>query len=448
MSRFFGTDGVRGRAGSELTVAMAEALGQAAVRVLGPHLLIGRDTRLSGPDLEAGLVAGISAAGGQAWLAGVVPTPAVALLLRQYGADGGIVISASHNPPEYNGIKFFNNQGFKLALDQEDQLEAALQAMPDLNTSVLDGSNSSADPVRTMTDATERYIDHACQSLLAQGFDLQGWRIVVDCAHGASYQTTPTALRRLGAEVIALNTDYDGTNINVDCGSTHLEFLQAAVPAYQADLGFAHDGDADRVIAVDAAGQEVDGDYFLAICGADLQQQGRLPHHTVVGTVMANFGLGRALAALDIRLEQTDVGDSKVLARMLDGGFLLGGEQSGHLIFLEQNSTGDGLISLLQLLAALCRRGQSLAETARLLQKYPQVLENVAVVDKPKIQNSAALAAAVESLQRQLGESGRILLRPSGTEPLFRVMVEAQDAGQAQDIARQLVALVRQIDQS
>ncbi|MDR0459004.1 MAG: phosphoglucosamine mutase [Coriobacteriales bacterium] len=481
MPRYFGTDGVRGVALSELTVQMAETLGRAAVHILGSRLLIGRDTRSSGTQLQAGLIAGITAAGGEALLAGVIPTPAVAYLTRAYAANGGVVISASHNPPEYNGIKFFDAQGFKLDERSEQQFEDALQAQAiaaweageasaisvtgeasvisapgeacAANTSdySIYGENlrtvtGAATAVEDLSDASECYIQHATQVFSSQGLDLVGLKIIVDCGHGAAFYTTPEALRRLGAELICLNCDFDGTDINVNSGSTHLEQLQASVLANAADLGFAHDGDADRVIAVDAQGNEVDGDFIEAICAVDLKTQGKLAHNTVVSTVMANFGFVKALREQGIEVALTDVGDSKVLAAMLGGGFTLGGEQSGHLIFLEHNSTGDGLVSALQLLAAMRRSGLALHELSQIMEKYPQEMINVTVSDKLKLSNSERLAAALLAAETELGSEGRVLLRPSGTEPKFRVMVEAHDALLAQRLARQLAELVAAID--
>ena len=479
MPRLFGTDGVRGLSPGELTSQIAQVLGKSAVEVLGPRLLIGRDTRASGIELEAGLVAGIQAAGGQALLAGVLPTPAVAWLARELGVDGGIVISASHNPPEYNGIKFFNSKGYKLADPQEDRLEAALQAYigqegenaegdaAGQESEIDDGSEGAAAgqegaaqqmqtappnaasprpiPPQPIDDAAERYIAYAVQVLQSQGFDLNGLKIVVDCAHGAACQTTPTALRRLGAEVCAINDCYDGSDINVGCGSTDLEQLRAAVLEIKADLGIAHDGDADRVMAVDAQGDVIDGDFIMAICASDLLAQGRLSNDTVVCTVMSNLGFTHAMRDLGVHLEQTEVGDSKVLSRMLEGGFVLGGEQSGHIILSEFNTTGDGLISALQLLAALRRSGRSLTQLATLMHKYPQVLANVPVADPQAVQASKRLAAVAQAARDELGDQGRVVLRASGTEPLYRVMVEAESFERAESIADRLVAAVTDI---
>jgi phosphoglucosamine mutase len=454
MHKFFGTDGVRGVAYSELTVAMAEVLGKTAVQVLGANLLIGRDTRSSGLDLQAGLVAGIQAAGGQAMLAGIIPTPAVAFLVSEYGAAGGIVISASHNPPEDNGIKFFNNRGFKLTAEQEDAFETALQAMPSIHQSELlshqrkatTKTETTANAAIALPDAAERYIAHAVSTVTGQGLDFRGLKVVADCAHGAAWHTTPEALIRLNAEVVAINADFNGRDINVDCGSTHLDMLKAAVLANSADLGIAHDGDADRVLAVDALGNEIDGDHILAICAKALKEQGRLSNNLVITTVMANIGLELALNNLGIAMKRTDVGDSRVLAEMLAGQAVLGGEQSGHIIFLNHSSTGDGLISALQLMAVIKQSTKPLTELAMAVQKYPQELINVTVSDKQKVSRSTVLAAELQSAQIELGNSGRVLLRPSGTESVYRVMVETGDKALAQSVAKRFAELIEKID--
>ncbi|MCL2631759.1 MAG: phosphoglucosamine mutase [Coriobacteriia bacterium] len=450
MNRHFGTDGVRGVAYSELTVQMAEALGFAAVTILGPRLLIGRDTRFSGPDLQLGLVRGISAAGGQALLAEIIPTPAIAFLVREYGVDGGVVISASHNPPEHNGIKFFNSSGYKLSDAQENLFEAALQNMVALDQSVLvDDERTTTGVADTnselLIEASERYIAHAVQVFAEQGYDLKGLKIVVDCAHGAACQTSPETLKRLGADVIAINAGHDGYDINVNCGSTDIKQLQEAVMTNAADLGIAHDGDADRLIIVDSEGSEIDGDYIKAICAKHLKEQNRLVGDTVVSTVMANLGFIRALEAMGINVVQTDVGDSKVLAAMLEGGYVLGGEQSGHIIFLEHNSTGDGLVSALQLLVAMRYFDQPLYQLKQIMKKYPQVMINVEVSDKARVMASVRLITAVRAVEAELGNSGRVLLRPSGTEPKIRVMVEAQEQETAQNSAEKLASLVDEI---
>lgn len=436
MAKIFGTDGVRGVAGTELTEELAYKLGQAAVQLLGKKMVIGRDTRKSGPMLESALAAGITAAGGEAVLAGIIPTPAVALLTRQLNAAGGVVISASHNPPEYNGIKFFDDKGFKLTTMLEDEFE----------TFILSGERIDADePGVTvpMEDALERYVAHAVDTVLRQGTDLQGLRVAVDCGHGASYATTPEALRRLGADVIVINTDFSGDDINVNCGSTHLEPIKALVAKTDADVGISHDGDADRVIAIDSHCREVDGDFIEAICAKDLKERGKLANNTVVSTVMCNLGFQNSMKNLDIDVILTQVGDSQVLEAMLEGGYILGGEQSGHTIFLELNSTGDGLVTALQLLSVMKRSKKTLTDLTQVMTKYPQALINVKVVNKAGLTDSQAISTAVEEAQVRLKESGRILVRASGTESLVRVMVEASDEVVANEVAQQLAEIVK-----
>ncbi|MDR1082268.1 MAG: phosphoglucosamine mutase [Coriobacteriales bacterium] len=447
LPKYFGTDGVRGIANKELSCEVAFTLGMAAVEILGPRLVIGRDTRRSGPMLEAALVAGITAAGGDALLAGIIPTPAIALLTREFKAGGGVVISASHNPPEYNGIKFFDAEGFKLAQDVEDAFEARLQKAQDNNWSEAAQHTPIGAEVGTvvaLTDANERYIAHATDIVRSQNISLAGLSVAVDCGHGASFYTTPETLRRLGATVVAINTDFDGNDINVGCGSTNLEQLKKLVCETGADVGIAHDGDADRLIAVDETGDELDGDVIEAICAVDLKEQGRLAHDTVVSTVLCNLGFISAMKLRGIEVIQTAVGDSHVLAAMRAGDFVIGGEQSGHMIFLEHNSTGDGLTTALQLLMTMRRTGKTLKSLAQVMTRYPQVLINVKVVDKAGVASSAALSRAVKETEARLGTRGRVLLRPSGTEPLVRVMVEAADEQTAYDEARQLVAIVEQ----
>jgi phosphoglucosamine mutase len=459
MTRYFGTDGVRGIANEELTCEMAFTLGRAAVELLGPRLVVGRDTRKSGPMLEAALTAGITSVGGDAFLAGIVPTPAVALLTRELEVSGGVVISASHNPPEYNGIKFFDARGFKLTRELEDAFEQRLRqahhpaclpvgAAQTLTTHAHPSAPSrlpvgaAVGTVVSLNDASERYIAHAMDIVRSQGFDLAGMVVAVDCGHGASFLTTPETLLRLGAEVMAINTDYDGNNINVSCGSTHLEQLKALVLKTGAAIGIAHDGDADRMLAVDEKGNELDGDCIEAICALDLKGQGRLPHDTVVTTIVCNLGFVTAMRENGIEVIQTVVGDSHVLAAMKEGGFALGGEQSGHMILLEHNSTGDGLATALQLLVTMRREGMSLSQLARVMTRYPQVFINVKVANREGVDSSEPICQAIEEVTARLGDQGRVLLRPSGTEPLVRVMVEAADEQVARDEAERLAALV------
>lgn len=437
MARLFGTDGVRGVAGSELTRELAVALGRAAVRKLGPSVLIGRDTRVSGPMLEQALVDGICMEGGQPVLAGVVPTPAVALLTRQDGFDCGIVISASHNPPEYNGIKFFSNQGFKLPDATEDQMQAIVEEL------LGEGATATAPgQARVMEDAAARYVAHAADVLKAQDLSLEGISIALDCGHGAACSTTPMALEQLGATVHAINTDPDGSVINVECGSTHLGPVTELLAQTGADIALAHDGDADRLLAVAPGGIECDGDFIIAICALDMKQRDALPANTVVGTVMANLGFMQAMEREGINVVSTKVGDRYVLESMRDLGAGIGGEQSGHIIFLEQNTTGDGLMTALSLLAVMARTGKSLTQLMQVMRKLPQQLVNVRVTDKSLYAGNAAIAAAQARVEKALEGTGRLLVRPSGTEPLIRVMVEAQTQQEADALANELAAVV------
>lgn len=426
----FGTDGIRGIANRELTPEIAFRLGAASVRILGPRICIGRDTRRSGILLESALVAGIMSAGGTAYCCGVIPTPAVALLTRKLGVDGGAVISASHNPPEYNGIKFFNSQGKKLTDHQQDDF------------SYLAKHLSEDDPTRVIGDevgvlvkvkeANDLYIEHAVSTVTNQGIDLSGIKVVLDCAHGAAHHTSVAALTQLGAEVVALNTTYTGSDINVDCGSTHLEVVRQAVLEHQADAGIAHDGDADRMLAVDAAGNVVDGDMILAACAVDLKERGKLDHNIVVSTVMSNVGFKQAMRDHDIQVEATKVGDRYVCERMEETGAILGGEQSGHLIFMEHNSTGDGLVTALMLLAIMKRSNKTLQEVSSVMERMPQVLINIPIKHKGSLEYATAVWDVVERAEELLGDTGAVLVRESGTEPLVRVMVEAPTQEEAQ----------------
>lgn len=451
--RYFGTDGVRGVANKELTCQMAFCLGETAVQVLGRTLVIGRDTRVSGSMLEAALVAGITSRGGTALLAGVIPTPAVAFLVQQEGADGGVVISASHNPPEYNGIKFFDSQGYKLSEEKENQLEAGLQT---LVTGELSGNSTLADTTELPTgvevgqavpllDACDRYIKHAVSVLEREQITLKGLKVALDCGNGAAHYCTPQALKLLGAEVFVINDEGKGAVINVASGSTDLTQLKELVLSNKADVGIAHDGDADRTIAVSESGQEIDGDYIEAICALDRKATRGIPGNTIVSTVMCNIGFVQAMEEAGLRVLQTPVGDTNVLAAMREGGYAIGGEQSGHMIFIEHNTTGDGLVTALMLLAAMQRNKKSLdvlAEEA--MKKYPQTLINVKVSNKEALDTSEALQAAIQASEAELKESGggRVLIRASGTEPLVRVMVEAATKDTADAIATQLAHVV------
>lgn len=439
MTRLFGTDGVRGIANADLTPELAFRLGEAAGHFLGDHgrgrIVVGRDTRRSGEMLESALVAGLMAGGADALVAGIVPTPAVALLVRELEADGGVVISASHNAPHYNGIKLFSRDGFKLPDELEDEIEAFCTVERDWERPTGEGVGR----IVAVPDALERYIAHCVDSI---DVDLTGMTIAVDCGHGASAVATPEALRQLGAKVIAINTEFDGMDINVECGSTHLGPITAIMHDYKVDLGIAHDGDADRVLAVDETGAEVDGDVIMAVCAARMHELGQLPLDTVVSTVMCNLGFEIAMRERRINVIKTKVGDRYVLEQLRTSGAVLGGEQSGHIIFLEHNTTGDGLVTALHLAAVMQETGLPLSELRRVMRRYPQVLVNVPVADRARLATSAAIADAIRDAEDELGDTGRVLVRPSGTEPLVRVMAEAADEHAASAIVERLVAVV------
>ncbi len=437
--RLFGTDGIRGIANTELTPELAMRIGEAVCHFLGDRgacrVVVGRDTRRSGEMLEAALVAGITAGGGEALLCGVVPTPTVALLVRELGADGGVVISASHNPPEYNGLKIFSREGLKLPDELEDEIETYC-----LDTIARERpSGADIGVTHDVDNALERYIAHACESV-SRRFD--GLRVAVDCGHGASFRATQEAFERLGATVVALNCDFDGMDINVGCGSTDLGPLKALVRQGGFDFGIAHDGDADRVLAVDDLGNEVDGDQIMAVCAVSLAQRDRLPNNTVISTVMCNLGFEVAMREQGIAVVKTKVGDRYVLEQMLSMGATLGGEQSGHIIFLEHNTTGDGLVTALQLAEVVANAEKPLSELVTVMTRYPQILVNVHVADRTRLAASAAIFAAVHESEAELGETGRVLVRASGTEPVVRVMAEAADAVAAKAVVDRLVAIV------
>ncbi len=437
MSRLFGTDGVRGVAGEgkALDRRLAVALGRAAVRVLGPRVLVGRDTRVSGPMLEQAIADGVRAEGGTCETAGVVPTPAVALLSREGAYDCGVVISASHNPPEYNGIKFFDADGFKLPDATEDEMQRIVEELR--GEDVACGAAVSA-----LDGAAQRYVDHAARAVRALGVDFSGLKVALDCAHGASCATTPAALRALGAELFIINDDPDGAQINVGCGSTQLAPVTELLEQTGADIALAHDGDADRLLAVAPGGAVADGDFIIAICARDMAERDALPENLVVGTVMANLGFTRAMQALGIEVASTQVGDRYVLERMRARGAALGGEQSGHIVFLEHNTTGDGLMTACRLLAVMARTGAGLPELMGVMEKLPQALVNVRVRDKALYAGNEAIAAAEAEATDALGEAGRLLVRPSGTEPLVRVMVEAQTQQEAEKYAARVAETI------
>lgn len=440
MGKYFGTDGARGVANKELTCQLAFLLGQAAVKFLGRAIVVGKDTRLSGDMLEAAVEAGITSVGGTALAAGIIPTPAIALLTRELHADGGIVISASHNPPEYNGIKLFDRLGFKLPDAVENEIEAFIDAGGAQAEDMPNGDEVGI--VVPVEDATEIYISHAVEAIRSQGVSFEGLKIALDAGHGASCGTSPEAFERLGAEVVVINDDFNGTDINVGCGSTHLEPLTELMKETGADFGVAHDGDADRVMLMDAAGNVIDGDVVETVCAIDMKRRGVLKHNTVVSTVMCNLGLRQAMAREGIEVERTAVGDRYVLERMREGGFVIGGEQSGHMILLELNSTGDGLMTACQFIAACVRNGWTASEASALMTRFPQVLLNVTVANKDAFDGNEAIAAAVKAETDAMGLDGQILVRKSGTEPLVRVMVEAKTEEIAMEVAKRIVAVV------
>ncbi len=420
----FGTDGVRGVALEELTESAVAALGRAAAEVLdgGTTFVVARDTRESGPTLEAALARGLTDVGARVESLGVLPTAALAFTAERRGVPGAM-ISASHNPFHDNGIKFFSADGRKLSDDVEAQIEARLA---DDGTPA---SDATPDVVDSAAPARSAYLDHLASVVEGRSFD--GLTIVVDCAHGAAFETGPEILRRLGATVEVVGAAPDGRNINDGCGSTHPATLRDAVTRSGADLGVALDGDADRLIAVDDRGEVVDGDHLLAISALDMRDRGVLERDTVVATVMANLGFKQAMAAHDIAVVETKVGDRYVLEAMLAGGFSLGGEQSGHLIYRDHATTGDGLLSAVMLLDVLARSGGTLSELASVVTKLPQVLENVRVADRDALHGADAFWDEVRRVEADLGDSGRVLVRPSGTEPLVRVMVEAATEDEA-----------------
>jgi len=433
----FGTDGVRGVANRDLTAELVLDLAVAAAHVLAevgaisknrPVAIVGQDSRASGEFLEAAIVAGLASAGVDVYKVGVLPTPAIAHLVASTGADLGIMISASHNPMPDNGIKFFAKGGGKL----DDALEAAIEAR--LNEPWDRPIGREVGRVIIDESAAERYIFHLLSSL---NTNLAGIKVVVDCANGAASEVAPEVYARAGAEVIAISNKPNGLNINENCGSTHLENLIAEVKKHGADLGIAHDGDADRALAIDAAGNVIDGDFILAILAKEWKAQ------TVVGTVMTNLGFIKAMSDAGISFEKTPVGDRYVLEKMLANGHKLGGEQSGHIIMRDFANTGDGLLTALQLMSVMARNKKPLAELAKIMDRFPQVLINVEDVKKEKLESSKAIAVAIGEYEAKLGTSGRILLRASGTEPLVRVMVEAESQSVAEEIAQKLASLVR-----
>lgn len=447
MGRLFGTDGVRGIANEELTPQLAMQLGQAGAYVLSrenkhkPTIMVGCDTRISGDMLANALMAGACSVGANAVYVGIVPTPAVAYLTRKYKVDAGVVISASHNTVEFNGIKFFDGSGYKLPDSLEDEIEALIRnGLPDIKFPIGAGVGK----IKYRTDAREEYINHAIQSVKVE---LQGMKIVVDCAEGASFYTSVETLKELGAEVVAIHNNPDGTNINANCGSTHMSELQARVVYEKADLGLAFDGDADRLLAVDESGKVVDGDQIMAIVGLHMKKYGKLKNDTIVATVMSNLGFFIMGEKNNIHIEQTKVGDRYVLERMREIGASLGGEQSGHVIFLDENTTGDGLLSALHLLQVIVDTKKPLSELSKVMEVLPQALVNAKVPNhkKEKYMDYPEIAEAIEELDNKFAGTGRVLIRPSGTEPLVRVMIEGKDKNMIDEEAKKLAELIQNI---
>ena len=442
MARLFGTDGVRGVANRDLTVDLALNLAKAAALVLGeaarkdgrrPIAVIGRDPRISGEYLAAAVAAGLAASGVDVYDAGVIPTPATAFLTADFSADFGVMISASHNPAPDNGIKFFASGGHKLADEVEDQIEAAM------NSKALSPMGSSVGRVQRFADAEDRYIVHL---LGAIPNSLDGLKIVIDCAHGAASAISPQVFADSGAKVIVIGNDPDGLNINAGFGSTHMSALQSAVLEHGADMGFAHDGDADRCLGVDHDGQIIDGDQLMAILALSLKARGELARNTLVATVMSNLGLRLAMREAGIEMIETKVGDRYVLEQIREGGYTLGGEQSGHIIFSRFATTGDGILTGLMIAAEVKRTGKSLQELAAQMKTYPQVLINVKGVDRSRVDSDQGLKDIVAEAEADLGATGRVLLRASGTEALVRVMVEAADEGTAHSWADRIARVV------
>ena len=442
MSRkYFGTDGIRGPVGQfpitpEFILKLGWAAGMAFRRQGKCRILIGKDTRISGYMFESALEAGLVAAGADVMLLGPMPTPAIAYLTRTFQADAGIVISASHNPHHDNGFKFFSGKGTKLP----DEIELMIEELLDQPMSVVESDQIGK--VSRINDAAGRYIEF-CKSSVPSSTSFAGLKLVIDCAHGATYKVAPSVFRELGAQVSVLSAQPNGLNINDNCGSTHLESLQAAVLEHGADLGIGLDGDADRCLAVDATGEVVDGDQILAILAIAMKEDHALHSDTVVATVMSNLGFVIAMRERGIRVDQAKVGDRYVLESMNANGFTLGGEQSGHVIMSEFATTGDGVLTALHLAARMARTGKPLAELAGVMTRLPQVMINVPEVNKVRAGLDPVLQQAVTAASRELGDTGRVLLRPSGTEPLVRVMVEAGTHEQAQEIAERLVGVVK-----
>ena len=448
MGRLFGTDGVRGIANKELTPELAFKIGQAGAYVLTentgerPTILVGKDTRISGDILECALTAGLCSVGAKVVSAGVIPTPAIAYLVRECGFSAGVMISASHNPYEHNGIKYFSGSGYKLSDETEERIEAI----------ILDGAEEVELPThdkigycRTDKSLVDKYIDFAVSTT---DIKLDGLKIAIDCANGASSVTARNALEKLGAEVVVINDKPNGININANCGSTHIEALSEFVKKSDADAGLAFDGDADRVLAVDENGNLVDGDKIMAICALDMKNRGLLPDNTVVATVMSNLGFFKMGEKYGLNIKKTKVGDRYVLEEMLKCGHKIGGEQSGHVILIDQNTTGDGLVTGITLLSVVARSGESLSKLASVMEIYPQILINATVKNEYKREDKymqfEEIKQKINELNEEFKDSGRVLIRPSGTEPLVRVMIEGQDIDLITKRAKELANLMEE----
>ncbi|MCI7328827.1 MAG: phosphoglucosamine mutase [Lachnospiraceae bacterium] len=448
MSRMFGTDGVRGVAGTELSIDLATKLGQAGAYVLTegrgdkkPTILVGCDTRISGGMLANALIAGICSVGADAVYAGVMPTPAVAYLTRKHGFDAGVVISASHNPMEFNGIKFFNRDGYKLPDSMEDEIQRQIESgMADIESP----TGEKIGHVKYAFDMDREYVDFEKENV---PIDLSGMKIVVDCAEGASYKTNTQVLKELGADLVAIHTHPTGTNINDHCGSTHMEQLAQRVRDEKADIGIAFDGDADRMLAVDENGNIIDGDQIMAICANFMKKQGTLKKNTVVVTVMSNLGFTLMGEREGLHIATTQVGDRYVLERMKAEGYNIGGEQSGHIIFLDSNTTGDGMLSALRLLEVMVTEKKPLSELASVMEVLPQALVNAHVPNdrKTSYNDYSEIREGIRKLEDKFAGQGRILIRPSGTEPLVRVMIEGKNQNEIDRDAHELASLIEKV---
>lgn len=447
MARMFGTDGVRGVAGSELSIELATKLGQAGAYILTKEqehqatIIVGCDTRISGGMLASALMSGICSVGANAIFVGVMPTPAIAYLTRKHKVDAGVVISASHNPMEFNGIKFFNGEGYKLSDVLEDEIEALIR--DDMKEVILP-IGSGVGKIDYRFDLRDEYVEFMKKCVPV---DLKGMKIVVDCAEGAAHYTSVKALRELGADLVAIHTDPDGTNINSNCGSTHMDELKARVVYEKANVGIAFDGDADRMLAVDENGTLIEGDQILAVCGNYLKKKGKLKKNTIVVTVMSNLGFSLMGEKEGIRIEKTKVGDRYVLENMREHGYNIGGEQSGHIIFLDDNTTGDGLLSALHLLDVMVQTGKPLSQLAQVMEVLPQALVNAKVPNhkKENFMEYQEIAEAVAAVEKKFNGEGRVLIRPSGTEPLVRVMIEGKDQKVIEEEAKKLAELITRI---